>query len=127
MWRRRTLLKSLLLGMLLICAGAQADEDLDAELAAEWGSNRVKTTTVQTPEAQYRARLELLRNSRDAQLARCKAKSGGSSYCRNYINEQYRRDERALAAEFGDSLDEDVRQRRRTRKSLVKERAGAVQ
>ncbi len=113
--------------LLLAASGAYADEDLDAELDAEWGSSRVKTVTVQTPEAQYRARLELLRASRDAQLERCKAKGGGSNYCQNYINEQYRRDERALAAEFGDTLDESARERRRIQKSLVKENAGAIQ
>lgn len=126
MWNAQTI-AGVALVLLLAAGNVSADEDLDAELEAEWGSSRVKTVTVQTPEAQYRARLELLRASRDAQLERCKAKGGGSSYCRNYINEQYRRDERALAGEFGDDLDEDARERRRGRKSLVKENARAIQ
>ncbi|MGD9603578.1 MAG: hypothetical protein AB7O21_17890 [Gammaproteobacteria bacterium] len=93
---------------LVLCAGlatppAFGDEDLDAELDAEWGDRRVKTYTVETPESQFEARLKILEAARDAEKERCKSRSGGNRYCGNYADENFRKEVRALKKQFEDA------------------------
>lgn len=98
-------------GALLCCVGlcvAQvfADEDLDAELDAEWGDKRVKTYTADNPENRYEARVKLLEANRDAEAERCRVKSGGSRYCLNYAEENFRKEVRALQSQFEGQVEE---------------------
>lgn len=105
--RTRSIL-SLLLCVILGATSAPlpANEDLDAELDATWGSRRAQATEKQNPESRYRARLKILEAMRDSSLERCTRTSGGQRYCRQYAQEEFRKNVRALDAEFKDQLDE---------------------
>jgi len=94
-------LYGLVLGAGLGVGVACADEDLDAELDAEWGDKRVKTHTVETPASRYKARLRQLEAGLDARLARCT-----DGYCRKYADEDFRRELRGLESEFEGQIDE---------------------
>lgn len=98
--------------ILSVCgSSALADKDLDAELEAEWGSNRVKTRTLETPKSRYEARLKLIEATRDSQIARCKSRAGGTRYCANYAEEQFRRDLRTLEQQFEGQIEDMPRPR----------------
>lgn len=97
---------------LIVTASAplRANEDLDAELDATWGSKRTQAVETQNPESRYRARLKILEAMRDASLARCARTSGGQRYCRQYAQEDFRKNVRALDSEFKDQLGEIPRE-----------------
>lgn len=93
--------------VLSVCGSdALTADDLDAELDAQWGSKRVKTLTVETPKGRYEARMKLIEAARNSEVARCKAKAGGSRYCANYAEERFRRNLRVLQSQFEDQLDD---------------------
>lgn len=110
----------LILTALVLCAGlaatpARGDEDLDAELDAEWGDKRVKTYTVETPKSQFEARLKILEAARDAEIERCRSRSGGNRYCGNYAQENFRKEVRALKKQFEEDAEDLPEVRKKSR------------
>jgi hypothetical protein len=102
----RRLLACGLLGLSLTAGAADTPEDLDAELDAEWGDRKVKTQLADDPRGAFDARMKILEAQRDAGLARCREKSGGNRYCKNYAEELYRKARRALEKEFEGEVEE---------------------
>jgi hypothetical protein len=104
------ILKELALCTALVMSGwsvlAHADENLDAELDAEWGNKRIRGVVVESEKDRYLARLTMIDNRREANLARCRTKGTGTMYCSNLVEEEYRRETRALEKEFASRLDE---------------------
>ena len=108
-----------LIGLVLLAALCQvsfADEDLDAELNQEWGHKKVEAPTIEAPKDRYAARLKLLIGARQAALSRCH--SSRDRYCKNYAQEQFRRDKRGLDQEFGEIDAADKVETRDTEKKI---------
>jgi hypothetical protein len=90
-----------------------ANEDLDAELDAEWGHKQIQATKSESPKDQYAAKLKMLEAGRDAEIARCRATAGGNAYCSNYAEENFRRDKRALDQKYEGYTDDGEFNRRK--------------
>ena len=89
----------------VFCHAGFTDEALDAELDQEWGHKKIEATTVESPKDRYAARLKMLTTARANAVSHCS--HSGDRYCKNYAEEQYRRDKRGLAKEFGELDPED--------------------
>lgn len=103
-----------MIALLALANPLRADEDLDAELDAEWGHQKIQATKIESQEDKYKAQLKLIESIHDDSVERCKARGEGGRYCVKAAEETFRRNKRALDARFeGNVHDQEYKRRKR--------------